>query len=85
MKIDIHRSTQNKAKFISVPSGTSPQTLLPADIDPDLKSLSPFKTIDVEATDKRIALDGADIIQQISKNGYAIHGAKITMTEKAPK
>jgi hypothetical protein len=50
-----------------------------------LKSLSPFKTIDVQTTDKRIALDGADIIQQISKNGYAIHGAEITAAEKAPK
>ncbi|MGO9722868.1 MAG: hypothetical protein ACLPOA_20330 [Methylocella sp.] len=85
MKIDIYRSTQNKGKFISVPSGTSPKTLLPANIDPDLKSLSPIKTIDVQATDKRIALDGADIIQQISTNGYAIHGAKITVTEKALK
>lgn len=85
MKIDIYRSTKNKSKFISVPSGTSPKTLLPANIDPDLKSLSPFKTIDVQTTDKRAGLDGPDIIQQISKNGYAIHGAKITVTEKAPK
>jgi hypothetical protein len=85
MKIDIHRSTQNKGKFVSVPSGASPEALLAANINPDLKSLSPFKTIDVQTTDKRIALDGADIIQQISKNGYAIHGAEITAAEKAPK
>jgi hypothetical protein len=80
MKIDTYRSTKNKGKFVSVPSGTSPKTLLPANIDPDLKSLSLFKTVDdVQVTDKRIALDSADIIQQISKNGYAIHGAEITV------
>lgn len=53
---------------------------LPESLDPDLLSLSPFKTqLEIDPSQPRLALDSADIIKQISENGYAVHGAKITI------
>ncbi|MDC9729274.1 MAG: hypothetical protein PSN04_08095 [Methyloprofundus sp.] len=85
MKIDIYQSTKGENKYISVPKGTKIESLeLPATIDPDLLSLSPFKTrLELDVTKKQPALDQDAIIKQIEVNGYAIHGAKIEITLKA--
>jgi len=78
MQIDIYQSTKGENKYISVPKGTKIHTLeLPATIDPDLLTLSPFKTrLEIDVNKKQPALDQDAIIKQIEVNGYAIHGAK---------
>jgi len=78
MQIDIYQSTKGENKYISVPKGTKIQSLeLPATIDADLLTLSPFKTrLELDVNKKQPALDQDGIIKQIEVNGYAIHGAK---------
>jgi hypothetical protein len=45
-----------------------------------LLSLSPFKTrLEVETGKQHSALDQDDVIKQIEKVGYAMHGAKLTI------
>ncbi len=86
MKIDIYTSTKNGSKYISVPKGTRVENLqLPDSVDPDLLTLSPFKTR-LELTPGKIhfALDQDNIIGQIEKNGYALHGAKIQIKLEVP-
>jgi len=80
--IDIYKSTKNGNKYISVPKGTKiAQLELPDSIDPDILTLSPFKTrLEIQPKKAHPALDQDDIIQQIQTNGYAIHEAKIVMT-----
>lgn len=75
MKIDIYRSTKSGNKYLSVPEGTDVTKLnLPADTDPDLLALSPFKTsLQLEPNMPRIALDQEVVIRQITERGFAIH------------
>ncbi|MDF1583091.1 MAG: hypothetical protein RQ733_01640 [Methyloprofundus sp.] len=82
MIIDIYKSTKNGNKYISVPKGTKIAQLgLPDSIDPDILTLSPFKTrLEIQPKKAHAALDQDDIIQQIETNGYAIHEAKTVMT-----
>ncbi|NOQ16947.1 MAG: hypothetical protein GQ581_07800 [Methyloprofundus sp.] len=82
MKIDIYQSTKGENKYISVPKGTKIERLeLPTSIDPDLLTLSPFKTrLELDVSKKQPALDQDAIIKQIEVNGYAIHGAKTVIT-----
>lgn len=82
MKIDVYKSTKNGCKYLSVPEGTDVKTLhLPAGVDPDLLTLSPFKTsLELNPSHPHIALDQEDVISQIIDNGFAFHGAKIEIT-----
>lgn len=82
MKIDIYKSTKNGDKYLSVPKGTKVESLkLPESIDPDLLTLSPFKTrLEIDPAKSHNALDQNDIIKQIEAVGYAIHGAKTVIT-----
>ncbi|KQC10224.1 MAG: hypothetical protein APR62_12480 [Smithella sp. SDB] len=82
MQIDIYKSTKNGNKYLSVPVGTKVTELnLPEDIDPDILTLSPFKTrVKLDPNKPRVALDQEDVIRQIEKNGYAVHAAKIEIT-----
>jgi uncharacterized protein YcgL (UPF0745 family) len=79
LKIDIYKSTKNGNKYLSVPKGTKVESVqLPDPVDPDLLTLSPFKTrLELTPGKSHSALDQDDIIRQIEKNGYAVHGAKI--------
>jgi len=79
LKIDIYKSTKNGNKYLSVPKGTKVESLqLPEPVDPDVLTLSPFKTrLEVTAGKSHFALDPDNIIEQIEKNGYAVHSAKI--------
>ncbi len=79
MKVDIYKSTKNSTKYLTVPADTDVQKYkFPADMDADLLSLSPFKTsLDINANDNRVALDSKQVIDDINKKGFAIHGAKI--------
>lgn len=81
MKIDIYQSAKCGDKYLSVAKGTRVEELiLPGSIDPDLLTLSPFKTrLEVEKGRQHFALDQEDVINQIEKLGYALHGAKITI------
>ncbi len=82
MKIDIYTSSNNGTKYLSVLKGTKIEDLaLPADVDSDLLTLSPFRTrLVLEADKAHSALDQADIIAQLEEKGYAIHGAKFEIT-----
>jgi uncharacterized protein YcgL (UPF0745 family) len=81
LKIDIYQSAKCGDKYLSVAKGTRVEALiLPASIDPDLLSLSPFKTrLEVEKGKAHVSLDQDDVIKQIEKVGYAMHGAKMTI------
>lgn len=87
MKIDIYTSSNNGTKFLSVLKGTKIEEVeLPADIDTDLLTLSPFRTRLVLDADKaHSALDQANIIAQLEEKGYATHGAKFEITLTAGK
>ena len=82
MKIDIYTSSKNGEKFISVQKGTKIEELsLPDTLDPELKVLSPFRTrLEIELGVEHNALDQDDVIAQIEENGFAIHGAKRTIS-----
>ncbi|MGS2718073.1 hypothetical protein ACVBE9_07870 [Eionea flava] len=82
MKIDIYTSTKNGNKHLSVAKGTSLESIsLPNDIDSDLLTLSPFRTrLEVLKDKTHPALEQNDVIAQIEAKGYAIHGAKSTIT-----
>jgi hypothetical protein len=84
MKIDIYNSTKAGNKFISVEKGTKIESLiLPANVDPDLLVLSPFKTrLEIEENKDHFALNVKDIIEQIHAKGYAIHGSHLEITLK---
>lgn len=86
MKIDIYKSTKNGDKYLSVPSGTDVTTLqLPENTDPDILSLSPFKTeLELDPSKPRIALDQEDVKTQINDRGYAIHGATVKIEISRP-
>lgn len=78
LKIDIYTSTKNGSKYLSVPKGTKVASLqLPDTVDPDLLTLSPFRTrLELTPGKPHPALDQDNIIAQIEQNGYAVHGAK---------
>lgn len=78
MKIDIYTSTKNGEKHISVAKGTKIEDIvLPGSIDPELLTLSPFKTrLEIDLSVEHNAVDQADVIAQIEEKGYAVHGAK---------
>lgn len=78
MKIDIYRSRKNSTKYLSVPAGTDVSAMkFPANLDPDLRELCPFKSSDVSPGDKRIAANGDEVIAQIKRQGFATHGAAV--------
>jgi hypothetical protein len=80
--IDIYTSAINGSKYLSVAKGTKIENLsLPASIDADLLTLSPFKTrLEIDPKKTHPTLDQNDIIAQIESVNYAVHGAKITLT-----
>lgn len=87
MIIDIYTSATNGSKYLSVAKGTKLETLsLPASIDSDVLSLSPFKTrLEIDPSKAHPALDHKDIIEKIESIGYAVHGAKITLSPGTDK
>jgi hypothetical protein len=81
MKIDIYSSAKNRRKYLSVPAGSDVTTMkFPADFDPDLRELRPFKS-EHEVIPGRpyIALDAQDVVNQIEAKGFAQHSATITI------
>lgn len=81
MKIDIYNSAVKGDKFLSVPKGTKiSELVLPESVDQDLLTLSPFRTrLEIDASKKHPALDHKDVLKQIEKNGYAIHGTTLLL------
>tara|TARA_R110002096_G_scaffold125111_5_gene270480 strand:+ start:1676 stop:1942 length:267 start_codon:yes stop_codon:yes gene_type:complete len=81
LKIDIYNSAIKGDKFLSVPKGTKISDLkLPESVDKDLLTLSPFRTrLEVEPGKTHPALDQKDVLRQIEKNGYAIHGTTLLL------
>lgn len=82
MKIDIYKSALSGSKYLSVIAGVKVESLsLPEGTDPDLLSLSPFKTrLELDPKRPRTVIDEADIKAQIASQGFAIHDAKTTLT-----
>jgi hypothetical protein len=78
LKIDIYTSIKNGSKNISVPKGIKIDSIsFPFDLDPDLLTLSPFRTrLEVIKGKDHSALNQDNVIKQIEDKGYAIHGAK---------
>jgi hypothetical protein len=81
LKIDIYQSAKCGDKYLSVAKGTRVgELILPDSIDSDLLSLSPFRTrLEIETGKVHSAIDQDDVIKQIEKVGYAMHGAKMTI------
>jgi len=77
LKIDIYTSIKDGSKNISVAKGVKIESIsFPFDLDPDLLTLSPFRTrLEVIKGKAHSALDQDDVIKQIEAKGYAIHGA----------
>ena len=77
MNIDIYKSTKHDDKYLSVPEGTDVANMdFPADIDPDLLSITPFKSgLEIDLSKPRMGLNQENILKQIEEKGYAIHGA----------
>jgi len=82
MKIDIYRSATDCTKYLSVPAGTDvTEFAFPKDLDKDLRTLSPFKTQhEIIPGRPYVALDAKDVARQIKERGFAVHGAKVTIT-----
>lgn len=87
MIIDIYTSATNGSKYLSIAKGTKLEgIILPETIDADLLSLSPFKTrLEIDTEKDHPALDPKDIAAQLEEKGYAIHGAKITLSTGSSK
>ena len=81
MKIDVYMSTKNDDKYLSAPTGSDINNLdLPDDIDPDLLSLTPFKTsLELDPNNPIVGINQDDIIKQITNKGYAIHGSSMNV------
>lgn len=77
MKVDIYKSAKSGI-YVSVPDGTDIQDLsLPEGVLP----VAPFKSgVDLNPTKPRVGIDQQDVIDQIGSKGYAIHGAKVSIT-----
>ena len=79
MKIDIYTSVKDGSKNISVPKGVKIDSIsFPFDLDPDLLTLSPFRTrLEVVKGKTHSAIEQDDVIKQIEDKGYAVHGSKM--------
>lgn len=87
MKIDIYKSAINGNKYLSVPEGTDVTKLkVPSNFDSDLTTLSPFKaSLEIDPKKPNIAIESVDVIEQIERNGFAVHGAKLEIKITAPQ
>ncbi|HCV3170443.1 TPA: hypothetical protein OV564_002592, partial [Acinetobacter baumannii] len=67
--------------YLTVPNGFDVNKLNIEEIDKDYKVVKTFKTnIDLVTNSKLIAATD-EILNQINKNGYAIHGATVLASE----
>jgi hypothetical protein len=84
MKIDTYTSATNGGKHLSVPAGTDLSKMpFPNTLHPDLHKVYPRKkSEDIQPGDSRTGMNSADIIDQINKNGFAVHDTTITITIK---
>ena len=80
VSIDIYRSSTDRSKYLSVPSGADlSQMLFPADTDSDYQSVSIYKQdVILESGKSAIGLDVEDILNQIQKSGFAFHPLKFS-------
>lgn len=81
MIIDVYVSSKNSNKFLSVPQNTDLSKLNIEDSDYKSVSLT-NKGKNINENENRIGVNTNDIINQINKNGYALHSIKITFEEK---
>ncbi len=78
MEISIYQSTKNRGAFISVPTSTDIETIQITEEEGKLfGEVKPFKSITIDVSDNRVAMNAEDVLSQIEKKGYAVHGAKI--------
>jgi hypothetical protein len=79
MDIDIYRSSVDRTKLMSVPSGKNPLEIsFPADLDPDLHNVKPYKqNVHLERGQPALGLGVEDIFQQIAARGWAAHVLKV--------
>jgi hypothetical protein len=81
MKIDIYSSARNRRKYLSVPAGTDLSKIqFPANFDPDLRTLRPFKSQhEIVPGKPQVALNTDDVASQIQAKGFAEHSAAVTI------
>lgn len=83
MKVDVYTSSCNPRKHLSVPAGKQlADVQFPPDLDRDLHKVTPFKA-NVDTT-SAVALDAADVEQQIAANGFAVHSTTLEIDVFAP-
>lgn len=81
MLVDIYQSASHSSKYLTVPNGFDVNKLNIEEIDKDYKVVKTFKTnIDLVTNSKLIAATD-EILNQINKNGYAIHRATVLASE----
>lgn len=80
VSVDIYRSSSDRSKFLSVPSGSNlAEMTFPADTDNDLFSVSLYKdNVELERGKNAVGLDVDSILNQIEMRGFAFHGLKFS-------
>ncbi len=77
MKIDVYQSAKKSDCFLSVPTGTDPCAIKVSanegKVYGEVRSFQ--KSLSIDTTDNRAAIDSSDVIDQINEKGYAIQGA----------
>ncbi|EJC7176238.1 hypothetical protein DC915_RS03125 [Vibrio parahaemolyticus] len=80
MKVNIYRCKKNSEKYLAAPAGFDVAGLELA--DPDFDEVILHKTgIELDPSKPRVAIDQVDVKNQIDEKGYALIGAKVTMSE----
>ena len=83
MKIDVYTSSNNPRKHLSVPAGKHlADVQFPRELDRELHKVTPFKA-NVDTT-SAVALDAADVEQQIAAKGFAVHSTTHEIDVFAP-
>jgi uncharacterized protein YcgL (UPF0745 family) len=79
MQIDVYHSTKKGDCFLSVPAGTDLSTIQitheEATVYGELRTFQ--KSLSIDASDRKVAIDSNNVIDQISDKGYAIHRAVV--------
>jgi uncharacterized protein YcgL (UPF0745 family) len=79
MKVSSYKSKSKQLLSVLVPQGTTPTSLGIKDLD----SFGPFehwKDFELDASQPRVALDPAQAIKDITRQGYHLNQAQITTT-----
>ena len=82
MKVDIYQSKTSPEQFLTVPAGTVIATMeLPVGLATVFASADAFMVdVEMRADEPRVAMKPQEILADIERHGFAIHGTKTTLT-----